>query len=83
MNLMPAGPVAEVMAGGGPGRDEVHAFLKMCHHADSRDGVSYVALGVIEGRVWLLAGGDADALEEVLREADASDAEIIELRNLQ
>lgn len=82
MNLMPAGPVEEVMAGGGPGRDEVHEFLRMSHHSHGHDGVSYVALGVLSGRVWLLAGPDAEELEDTLREADATDAEIIELRNL-
>lgn len=82
MNLMPCGPVETLMTGGGPEKDEVQRFLRMCHMADNHDGVSYVALGVMDGRVWLLAGPDAQSLEAALREGDATDAEIIELRNL-
>jgi len=70
------------MVGGGRGREEVQAFLRMSHHGHGVEGVSYVALGIMDGRVWLLAGPDADELAAVLREADATDAEILELRNL-
>jgi hypothetical protein len=84
MNLLPAGHVKEVLAGAGPGREEVQRFLRYSHHQDSHDGVSYAAVGVLAcGMVWVLAGPDADDLASALRDADAVDAEVLELRNLQ
>lgn len=82
MNLMPAGPVERVLVGGGPGTAEVQEFLRSSHHDDNVDGTSYVALGIVDNFVWLLTGRDHAELTAALETACATDAEIIELRNL-
>lgn len=84
MNLMPAGFVNEIMAGKGASKDEVHRFLRLCHKLDGdANGRSYAAIGVIEGgMVWLLSGPDKAELESALRDAKATDAEILELNSL-
>ena len=84
MNLLPAGNVHEVLAGGGVDKDQVQAFMRAAHHADSHNGISFVAIGVLaDGSVWLLADGDEETLTTALRDADAIDAEVIRLENLQ
>lgn len=84
VNLLPAGNVSEVLAGGGVDKREVQAFLRSSHHADSHAGVSFVAIGVLpSGAVWLLTDGSEDELTTALRDAHAVDAEVIRLENLQ
>lgn len=83
MNLLPCGRVVEILAGGGPADGEVGKFLRESHYSHSRDGVSYVAIGVMpDGTCWLLTGPDSDELQERLREESATDAEILKLANL-
>lgn len=82
MTVFPAGSLEEVLAGDGAPKGEVHAFIRLSHSVYSRDGVSYVAIGVLDDKVWLLAGADAEKIANVLQESGSTDAEIIELRNL-
>lgn len=84
MNLLPAGNVSEVLAGGGVSKPEIQKFLKLSHFTGSENGVSFVAIGVLpDGAVWLLADGDEERLTSALREAKAVDAEVLKLENLQ
>lgn len=83
VNLLPAGNVSEVLAGGGVDRADIHKFLRLSHHTASINGVSYVAIGVLpDGGVWLLTDADPEQLNSALREADAVDAEVLKLENL-
>ena len=84
MNLLPAGTVNEVLAGGGVDKGAVHEFIRACHKVEQdASGMSYAAIGILPtGAVWVLAGGDRDELLAALREAQAEAAEVLELRTL-
>ena len=84
MNLLPCGTVKEILADEGTDKDTVHRFLRMCHKAEhDAAGRSFAAIGVLPaGGVWVLAGASRRDLVDTLREANATDAEVMELTTL-
>lgn len=82
MTFFPAGRVEEVLAGLGPAADQVHEFMRTSHAAFGNLGASYIGLGVIAGRVVLLAGPNSDEITDTLKMLDASDAEVLKLDTL-
>lgn len=80
MTVLPAGTVEEVLVGLGPERETVHEFMRISHAAHGP--VSYVGLGVIAGRVVLLAGPSDEEITDALRLLEATDAEVLKLDTL-
>lgn len=84
MTVLPVGTVTEILTDGGPEKERIWGFIQDAHHAESCDGVSFIAISVnTSGQIWLLVDGDKDKLTAALFEAESDTAEVLRLENLQ